>query len=103
MNMQAMMKQVQKLQEDAAKAQSELDAAKVSGSAGGGAVTIELTGSYKVASISITQEIAETADREMIEDSVRAALEDALERVKSLIQEKMSKAMPNIPGMPPLF
>jgi nucleoid-associated protein EbfC len=105
MNINALMKQVQKVQADAAKAQSELEAAVVEGSAGGGAVTIRMTGAHKVESVQISQEVAEAGDREMLEDVVKAALEDVLDKVSALTKETMGKAMGgvNLPGMPKLF
>lgn len=105
MNINALMKQVQKVQADAAKAQSELEGTVVEGSAGGGAVTIRMTGAHKVESVQISQEVVDAKDREMLEDVVKAALEDVLERVTVLTKETMGKAMggANIPGMPKLF
>lgn len=105
MNVQAIMKQMQKVQADAQKAQAELDATIVEGTAGGGAATIRMSGSHKVESIQLSPEIVEAADKEMLEDVVKAALEDALEKVRAATQATMSKAMGgvNIPGMPPLF
>lgn len=102
MNIQAIMKQMQKVQEDAARVQEELGASTVEGTSGGGAVKIALTGSYEVKSVSIAAEALEGADREMVEDLVRAALEDALSRVGSMTREAMSKTLAGvrIPGMP---
>ncbi len=99
------MKQMQKVQAEAAKAQAELDAAVVEGSAGGGAVKIVMTGSYQVKSVEVSQDMVETGDKEIIEDSLRAALDDVLGKVRALTQAAMSKAVggANIPGMPNLF
>jgi DNA-binding YbaB/EbfC family protein len=105
MNINALMKQVQKVQADAAKVQAELEATVVEGSAGGGAVTIRMTGAHKIESVRISQEVAEAADREMLEDVVKAAMEDVLDRVSALTKDAMGKAMggANLPGMPKLF
>lgn len=105
MNIQAIMKQMQKVQADAQKAQAQLDATIVEGSAGGGAVTIRMTGTHNVQSVALSPEIVEAADKEMLEDVVKAALEDALAKIRAITQETMSKTMGgmNIPGMPPLF
>lgn len=105
MNINALMKQVQKVQADAAKVQAELDATIVEGSAGGGAVKIRMTASHKIESVQISDEVAQAADREMLEDVVKAALEDVLERVSVLTKDAMGKAMGgvNLPGMPKLF
>lgn len=105
MNIQGLMKQMQKVQAEAAKAQAELDAAIAEGSAGGGAVTIRMTGSYQVKAVEVSADLASAGDKEMIEDSVRAALDDVLGKVRAMTQAAMSKAVggAQIPGMPNLF
>ncbi len=102
MNIQALMKQVQKVQADAQKVQADLEASEVEGSSGGGSVKVALTGGYKIKSVEIAADLAATGDREMIEDAVKAALEDALGKVSAMTKEAMSKAMGGmaIPGMP---
>lgn len=105
MNINELMKQMQKVQAGAQKAQEELGASTVEGTAGGGAVKIVLTGNYEVKSVALAPEALDGGDREMIEDLFKAALEDALDKVKKLVGEVMSKAMGGfkVPGMPGLF
>jgi len=105
MNINDLMKQMQKVQAGAQKAQEELGAATVEGTAGGGAVKIVLTGNYEVKSVALAAEALEGGDREMIEDLFKAALEDALDKVKKMVGDAMGKAMGGVkvPGMPGLF
>lgn len=77
MNMQQMMKEAQKLQEQMAKAKEELEEARVTGTAGGGAVTVTLSGSKRFISISIKPEVVDPDDVEMLEDLITAATNEA--------------------------
>jgi hypothetical protein len=85
-----MMRQVQKMQERIAKAQEQLNIASVEGSAGGGAVTVAVTGGLRVQSVKIAPEVVDSSDLEMLEDLVTAAFNEALERVQNLQAESMS-------------
>lgn len=85
-----MMRQVQKMQERIAKAQEQLNNASVEGSAGGGAVTVAVTGGLRVQSVKIAPEVVDSSDLEMLEDLVTAAFNEALERVQDLQAESMS-------------
>jgi DNA-binding YbaB/EbfC family protein len=85
-----MMRQVQKMQERIAKAQEQLNSACVEGSAGGGAVTVAVTGGLRVQSVKIAPEVVDPGDVEMLEDLVTAAVNEALERVQNLQAESMS-------------
>lgn len=85
-----MMHQVQKMQERIAKAQEQLNSASVEGSAGGGAVTVAVTGGLRVQSVKIAPEVVDPGDVEMLEDLVTAAFNEALESVQNLQAESMS-------------
>ncbi len=85
-----MMRQVQKMQERLAKAQEQLNSASVEGSAGGGAITVAVTGGLRVQSVKIAPEVVDPGDGEMLEDLVTAAFNEALERVQDLQAESMS-------------
>ena len=85
-----MMRQMQKMQERMAKAQEELHNTSVEGSAGGGAVTVAVTGGLQVQSVKIAPEVVDPGDVEMLEDLVTAALNEALEKVQALQSESMA-------------
>ena len=90
-NMQALMRQAQKMQEEALRAQQEVDDAEVEGSASGGLVKIVLKGNKTPVSISIDQSVVDPDDVEMLEDLVMAALNDATEKADDLRAEKMGR------------
>lgn len=64
---------------------------KVEGTAGGGMVTVEATGSQRVSRVSIEQSLMEAGDREMIEELVTAAVNQALDKAKQAASEEMSR------------
>ncbi len=101
MNMQQLMKQAQKMQKEMQKAQEELAAAQVEGISGGGMVKVTATGNQEITAISISPEIVDPEDVEMLEDLVLAAVKDALEQAQALANEKMGRATGgmNLPGM----
>lgn len=104
MKMQSLMKQVQQMQAEAVKVQKEVEAREVTGSAGGGAVTIRLTGAHKVTGVEISPELIATGDAEMIADTVRAAMEEALAAVNEMMRREMGRVMGGMPaGMPNIF
>ena len=88
MDMNKMMKQVQKMQLELAKAQEELALAVVEGSAGGGAVKVEFTG-QEVSRVSIDPEAVDPEDPSMLEDLLRAAFNDGLRAQQALANERL--------------
>lgn len=84
-----MMARLQKLQEQAVKAQQELSEKVVEGSSGGGAVTIAVTGGLKVQSLKIAAEVVDPDDVEMLEDLVTAAVNEALEKAQALQMQQL--------------
>jgi nucleoid-associated protein EbfC len=84
-----MMRQMQKMQSDMAAAQDALAAAIVEGSAGGGMVKATVSGSGELQSVSISPDVVDPEDVEMLEDLVVAAVSDALRRAQELQAEKM--------------
>ena len=86
MNMQQMMQQAQKLQEQMAQAREELEAARVTGTAGGGAVTVTVSGSKRFISIEIKPEVVDPDDVEMLEDLITAAANEAYVNAEELIK-----------------
>ena len=85
MNMNKMLKQAQKMQEDMAKAQKELEEKEVEASVGGGAVTVKVNGKKELVSISIKEEVVDPDDVEMLEDLVLSAVNEALKNIYILL------------------
>ena len=100
LDMNAIMRQAQKLQEKMKKAQDDLANEKIESSAGGGMVKCTVTGQGEVMSISISPE-ALTEGHEMLEDMVLVAVREALARAQALQQERMQGVTGglNIPGI----
>jgi DNA-binding YbaB/EbfC family protein len=96
------MKQAQAMQENMQKAQEELAAIEVTGESGGGLVKLTMTCKHDVKSVQIDPELLTDAeDREILEDLVAAAMNDAVRKVEKTTEEKMSSLTGglNIPGM----
>jgi len=83
-----MMKQAQRMQEEMQKAQAELAEMEVSGQAGGGMVTVQMNGRHEVRRVNIDESVYD--DREMVEDLVAAACNDAVQKLEQVTQERMS-------------
>lgn len=100
MNMQSMMKQMQKMQKDMTKAQNELQAMTFTGNAQN-LVKIEVNGAKEVLKVDINEDILTPEDKEMIEDMIVTALQDAFKQVDNTTNDKMgafTKGM-NVPGL----
>jgi DNA-binding YbaB/EbfC family protein len=97
-NLQGM---VQKMQQEMARVQSELEAAQVDGSAGGGVVSATVTGKGELVSIAIDPSAVDPTDVEMLQDLVVAAVNDALRASRDLAEQKMAAVTGGlkIPGM----
>jgi nucleoid-associated protein EbfC len=95
------MQQAQQMQESFQKAQEELGAMEVLGEAGGGLVKILMTGKREVRKVTIDDSLVGD-DKDMLEDLVAAAINDAVHKVSKLKQEKMSGLTAGIP-LPPGF
>jgi nucleoid-associated protein EbfC len=90
-NMQNMMKQMQKMQKKMAEAQEELGQQKIEGTAGGGMVTVIVTGHKEVVDVQIKPEAVDPDDIEMLQDLVLAATNDALKKVEELTNNTMGQ------------
>ena len=99
-NLAGLMQQAQKMQQEMQKAQEELANLIVTGEAAGGLVKVTMTGKHAVRRVEIDPSLL--SDREMLEDIVTAAINDAVNRVASTAQDRMSEmtaGMPLPPGL----
>ena len=87
---QAMMRQVQKMQDEIRAKQDELEAREYTGTASGEMVTVTMTGKHEVTAIKIKPEAVDPDDLEMLEDLIAAAINDANRRIETTTQDKMS-------------
>jgi len=94
-----MMKQAQKMQENMQKAQEELANMEVVGKAGGGMVEVTMTGRHDVKRVSIDDALL-SEDKDMLEDLIAAAVNDAVQMVEKTSSEKMSGMMGGM-SLPP--
>lgn len=99
-----MMAKLAQMQERIQKAQAELAEKRVEGTAGGGAVTVVLTGGMQVESLKIDKEVVDPDDVEMLEDLLTAALNEVLGKVQSLQMNQLagvagSLGLGGMPGM----
>ena len=94
-----LMKQAQKMQEDMQKAQEEVANMEVEGQSGGGMVKVIMTGRHEIRKVTLDDSLMED-DKEMIEDLLAAAVNDAVRKVEQQTQDKMSglTAGLNLPG-----
>ncbi len=104
-NMQSMLKQAQKMQEDMAAAQAELEAREYDVAAGGGVVNVKINGKKEILSVKLAEEIVDPDDIETLEDLIVAGVNEAIKKVEADASAEMSKLTGgmNIPGMPGLF
>ena len=94
-----LMKQAQQMQENLKKAQDEIAAMEVEGQAGAGMVKVTMTGRHDVKRVSIDPSLMGD-DKDMLEDLIAAAINDAVRRVESMTQEKMGWLTSGF-GLPP--
>ena len=99
-NLSGLLQQAQKMQQDMQKAQDELTKLEVTGEAGGGLVTVTMTGQHAVRRIHIDHSLLN--DAEMLEDIVTAAVNDAVNRIAESKQEKMAGMTAGM-SLPPGF
>ena len=100
-NMQAMLKQAQKMQEDMAAKQEELDAREYEVKAGGGVVGVKINGKREILSIDIQPEIVDPDDIETLSDILVAAINEAIKRVNEVNEREMASitGQMSMPGM----
>ena len=100
-NMNNMLKQAQKMQQDMLKMQEELEVATFEGTSGGGAITVTASGKKEITAIKISPEVVDADDVEMLEDLILVAVNEAMKKVDSANSEKLGKLTGgmNIPGL----
>lgn len=96
------MKQVQKMQQDMAKLQEELQEKTVEATAGGGVVKVVASGKKQIVSIDISPEVVDPDDVEMLQDLIMAATNEALQKAEDMVAEEMGKLTGGL-NMPGLF
>lgn len=101
-NMQSMLKQAQKMQEDMAALQADLDEREYSATAGGGAVTATVTGRHTLTALTIKPEVVDPEDVEMLADLVTAAVNEAIRQAVDTAEAEMAKVTGGL-NMPGLF
>jgi DNA-binding YbaB/EbfC family protein len=101
-DLNALMKQAQKLQGDVQRVQEEIAKMECDGAAGGGLVTAVVNGQFEVVRVKIDRSVVDPNDVGMLEDLVTAAVNAAANKMRELSKQKMSAVMGGLPGMPGL-
>ena len=101
-NMQAMIRQAQKMQEDMAAKQEELDAREYDVSAGGGVVNVKINGKKEILAIDLDPEIVDPDDVETLTDLLVAGVNEAIKRVETTNAAEMEKITGSV-GLPGMF
>lgn len=101
-NMQAMLRQAQKMQEDMATLQEDLDSREYEIKAGGGVVSVKINGKKEILGIDIQPEIVDPDDIETLSDILVAAVNEAIKRVETVNSNEMGKITQGM-GMPSMF
>ena len=104
-NLNQLLKQAQQMQVEMAKAQEQLKEETVEASAGGGMVTVTMTGDMQLREIKISPEAVDPEDVELLQDMVTAAVNEALRSAQELAEKKMGGIAGlggGLPGMPGL-
>ncbi len=101
-NMQSMLEQAQKMQEEMEKVKSEVNRKVVTAEAGGGMVSVIMSGNNELKQIKISKEVVNPEDIEMLEDLIVAAINKANKAAGEMVQQEMGRLggmLPNIPGL----
>ncbi len=97
MNIQAMMKQAQKLQKDMMKTKEEIDDQTFEGTSS--LVNVKVNGKKEILEVKIKSEELEKDDLEMLEDMIVVAVNDAMKKIDKITEEKMGKFTKGMPGL----
>ena len=101
-NMQAMLKQAQKMQEDMATKQEELENCEYDVAAGGGVVNVKINGKKEILAVKLSPEIVDPDDIETLEDLIVAGVNEAIKKVEAISADEMQKITGSL-GLPGLF
>lgn len=103
-NMNQMLKQVQKMQQQMAKAQEEIAQKTVEATAGGGAVKVVVTGDRRIQSLTLSREVVDPEDVEMLQDLILVAISEGMKKAEEMAEAEMKRVMPGgMPKIPGLF
>lgn len=97
MNINNLMKEAKKMQADLEKTQADIASKEFESTAGGGAVTVKVSGTKAIKEIKIKKEVVDPEDVEMLEDLILTCVNEALRKVDSMTEQQMGKF--NIPGI----
>lgn len=105
MDLNSIMKQAREMHEKMNKVQAELASKTVTGSAGGGMVSVQATGKGEILTISIEDAVIDPAEKEMLQDLIGGAVNDALRKARELAKSEMAGLTGGmqIPGLTNLF
>ena len=98
-NMNNLMKQAQRMQRQMEESQKELETKEVTGTAGGGAVKVTVSGKKEVTKVELDEEVVDPEDIEMLQDLIMAATNEALRQIDEISQAEMSKLTGGLGGL----
>lgn len=102
-NMGNLMKQAQKMQKDMEKLQEELQEKTLEITAGGGAISVVVSGKKELKEIKIKPEVVDPDDVEMLQDLILAAVNEAIRKADEMVNSEMGKITGGLGGLPGLF
>ena len=103
MNINQLMKEAKKMQADLEKSQEELQSRDFEATAGGGAISVKVSGSKEIKSINISKDVVDPDDVEMLQDMIIAAVNEAMRTADSEAANNMSKLTGGLGGLGGLF
>ncbi len=98
MDPSALMRQVQKMQQNVENAQAEAEAEIIKVTAGGSAVKVTITGGLEIQSIEVQPEVVDPDDVEMLQDLIMAAVNEAISRAREMVADRLSEATGGLAG-----
>jgi DNA-binding YbaB/EbfC family protein len=102
MNIEDLMKAAQNVQDQLGKAQATLDTVEVEGAAGGGLVKVRATAKGRIIAVNIDDSLLQPSEKQMLEDLIAAAFNDARTKADAVSQQEMGKMTQGLP-LPPGF
>lgn len=99
----ALMRQAQEMQAKMAEMQKKLEATEIEGASGGGLVKVRLSGKHALLGLTIDESLMKADEREILEDLIKAAHEDARRKLEATVQETMQQMTGGLGGMLPGF